>query len=62
MAKLYPLIDSLIRIMLTIAFFYTFKHFMSVQNDLLLAFISVLCGFVTFRILMFAFNKITTKK
>lgn len=62
MTKLYPLIDSLIRIMLTIAFFYIFKHFLNVENDLLLAFISVLCGFVTFRILTFVFNKMITKK
>jgi len=60
--KLYPLIDSLIRIIITIAFFYIFKHFFNVENDLLLAFISVFCGFLTFRCLMFSFNKITAKK
>jgi len=59
--KLYPLIDSLIRIMLTIVFFYVFKHFFEIENDLVLAFISVLCGFITFRIFMLVFNKITTK-
>ncbi|UTV99067.1 hypothetical protein KDW99_17755 [Marinomonas rhizomae] len=62
MTKLYPLIDSVIRIMLTIVFFYIFKHFMNVQNDLLLAFVSVLCGFVAFRGLVFLFNKLTAKK
>jgi len=59
--KLYPLIDSLIRIMLTIVFFYVFKHFFVIENDLVLAFVSVLCGFITFRVFMLGFNKITTK-
>jgi len=60
-AKLYPLIDSLIRIMLIIVFFYVFKHFFEVKNDLLLTFISVFCGFITFHVFMLVFNKITTK-
>ncbi|MDE8601654.1 hypothetical protein M3I01_001755 [Marinomonas sp. RSW2] len=56
------LVDSLIRIVMTIAFFYTFKAFLDVQNDLLLAFGSVLCSFLVFRGCVFIFNKWVAKK
>lgn len=56
-STLHPLVDSLVRIILTIIFFYSFKAFFNVQNDLLLAGISVLCAFVLFRSAVFAFRK-----
>ncbi|MFT6404277.1 MAG: hypothetical protein ACJA2U_000627 [Marinomonas primoryensis] len=56
------LVDSLIRIALTIAFFYTFKAYLDVQNDLLVAFGSVLCSFIVFKGSVFLFNKWVTKK
>ncbi|BDX01809.1 MAG: hypothetical protein ACPGRG_11340 [Marinomonas sp.] len=60
--KLMSLIESLLRIILTIVFFYAFKAAFEVENDLLLAFFSVLCAFITFKGLILAFNKLTAKK
>jgi hypothetical protein len=60
--KAMSLVDSLVRIVLTIAFFYLFKHFFVIENDLLLAFVSVLCAFVTFKGSIFLFHKFTTNK
>ncbi|ETI59370.1 hypothetical protein D104_13195 [Marinomonas profundimaris] len=56
------LMDSVIRIILTLAFFYLFKDILNVQNDLLLAFISVLFAFIVFRSGVFIVNKWKAKK
>ena len=60
--KVMQLVESLLRIILTIIFFYAFKELFDVENDLLLAFFSVLCAFVLFRGLVLGFNKLTVKK
>ncbi len=60
--KVMQLVESLLRIILTIVFFYAFKELFNVENDLLLAFFSVLCAFVLFRGLVLGFNKLTVKK
>ncbi|MGO2353697.1 MAG: hypothetical protein ACTH58_03055 [Marinomonas foliarum] len=60
--KIMQLVESLLRIILTILFFYAFKGLFEVDNDLLLAFFSILCAFVTFKGLVIIFNKVTAKK
>ncbi|QUX93243.1 hypothetical protein CYL31_18380 [Marinomonas sp. A3A] len=60
--KVMQLVESLLRIILTIVFFYAFKALFDVENDLLLAFFSVLCAFILFKGLVLGFNRITAKK
>ncbi|GGN22532.1 MULTISPECIES: hypothetical protein [Marinomonas] len=60
--KVMSLVDSLVRIILTIVYFYTFKHFFVIENDLLLAFVSVLCAFITFKGGIFLFHKFIANK
>jgi hypothetical protein len=47
--KIMQLVGSLIRIMLTLAFFYIFKMFLSVQNNVVLVFAALLCSFLVYR-------------
>jgi len=43
------LIDSLVRILLTIIIFYTVNYFFAVENTLILALVSVVIAHVVFR-------------
>lgn len=43
------LVDSLVRILLTIIIFYTVEYFFAVQNTLVLALVSVVIAHVVFR-------------
>lgn len=60
--KIMHVTGSLIRIFLTLAFFYTFKMFLNIENNIVIAFAALLCSFLIYRGSMFIVKKWIVKE